>query len=151
MDRRRFLGWAGIGCVASSLPGVLVGCDNSSDPATVEPGVSSPPVASTPDGFQDVGTVAELDQGPIVVSQGLPQPVVVVRDSAVPSGVAAVNPTCTHAGCQVEWQSQEKIFACPCHGSQFQADGTVVRGPASQPLEQYEAKIEGNKVMVKPA
>lgn len=150
MDRRSFLGWAGMGCVASSLPGVLVGCSNSTD--TVESGISSPgsPAAvTTPDGFQNVGTVTELEQGPIVVTQGLPSPVMVVRDSAASNGVVAVNPTCTHAGCQVKWQSQEKRFACPCHGSQFQANGTVVQGPAREPLQQYEVMIEGDQVMVK--
>jgi glycine/D-amino acid oxidase-like deaminating enzyme/nitrite reductase/ring-hydroxylating ferredoxin subunit len=41
---------------------------------------------------------------------------------------------CTHAGCTVAWNQLEQCWDCPCHGSQFAADGTVLNGPAMEDL-----------------
>jgi Rieske Fe-S protein len=42
--------------------------------------------------------------------------------------------TCTHVGCIVHWNGFEKCWDCPCHGSQFRPDGSVINGPAVRPL-----------------
>jgi len=49
--------------------------------------------------------------------------------------VHIVNTTCTHMGCELKWNSAEKTWDCPCHGSRFSYEGDVVEGPAIHPLE----------------
>lgn len=49
--------------------------------------------------------------------------------------VHAVSAVCTHMGCIVGWNETDRTWDCPCHGSRFALDGTVLHGPAIQPLE----------------
>jgi cytochrome b6-f complex iron-sulfur subunit len=56
-------------------------------------------------------------------------PAVLIRDAM---GFTALSLVCTHLGCTVERQADG--FACPCHGSRFDLQGKVKRGPASKPL-----------------
>jgi cytochrome b6-f complex iron-sulfur subunit len=54
----------------------------------------------------------------------------VIRQAASFHVISAI---CTHLGCTVLWKDNE--FDCPCHGSRFRPDGTVISGPAPRPLE----------------
>ena len=61
-------------------------------------------------------------------------------------GVYAVSIICTHLGCIVKPTAQG--FECPCHGSAFAADGSVVRGPAPQPLAWLKVTPSGSTVII---
>ena len=69
-----------------------------------------------------------------------------VRDSV--TSVRAFNPLCTHRECVVAYHSGEHKIKCPCHGSQFDMAGKVLKGPASRPLETYSAELAGEQIIV---
>ena len=48
--------------------------------------------------------------------------------------VHAVSAVCSHMGCLVGWNENDRTWDCPCHGSRFELDGTVLHGPAIRPL-----------------
>lgn len=50
-------------------------------------------------------------------------------------GLAALSPICTHLGCTVDVSGSRLV--CPCHGSTYARDGSVLRGPAERPLRRY--------------
>ncbi|MDT4925257.1 MAG: hypothetical protein QOG01_2970 [Pseudonocardiales bacterium] len=51
----------------------------------------------------------------------------------------AVSVRCTHLGCLLRFNSAERSWDCPCHGSRFDVDGGVLEGPAVHPLERRDA------------
>jgi glycine/D-amino acid oxidase-like deaminating enzyme/nitrite reductase/ring-hydroxylating ferredoxin subunit len=48
--------------------------------------------------------------------------------------LSALSPVCTHLGCNVHWNTTEKSWDCPCHGSRFDPHGRVLNGPAVSAL-----------------
>lgn len=48
--------------------------------------------------------------------------------------IHALSPVCPHAKCIVQWNSGEKSWDCPCHGSRFNIEGAVLNGPAHKSL-----------------
>lgn len=56
--------------------------------------------------------------------------------------VEAFSAVCPHLGCVVHWNNDEKSFDCPCHGSRFSTDGTVMNGPALTDLKKIEIKAD---------
>ncbi|HZK01427.1 MAG TPA: FAD-dependent oxidoreductase [Anaerovoracaceae bacterium] len=71
----------------------------------------------------------EAGQGGIVDYKG--EKVGVFRDE---NNKLHIVPTkCSHMGCQLSWNPEEKSWDCPCHGSRFDIDGNVISGPAIKP------------------
>ncbi|MEV5839239.1 Rieske (2Fe-2S) protein [Nocardia sp. NPDC052112] len=70
--------------------------------------------------------------------------VVVTQPSA--GSYVGLSSTCTHAGCKVASVSGGTIN-CACHGSKFGLDGSVVTGPATQPLAHQAVHIEGDSIV----
>jgi Rieske Fe-S protein len=62
--------------------------------------------------------------------------------------VLAFGPQCTHLACAYHWEMSQNKFLCPCHGSEFAIDGKVLMGPAARPLDQYQTKIENNRLQI---
>ncbi|MBL8231144.1 MAG: Rieske (2Fe-2S) protein [Bryobacterales bacterium] len=62
--------------------------------------------------------------------------------------VIAFAPQCTHLGCAFRWEDRKKTFLCPCHTSNFDLEGKVLDGPAPRPLDRYEVKVEGQKLLL---
>src|SRR5687767_149852 len=72
-----------------------------------------------------------------IMSRGL-QKVAVYRD---PEGeVHEFSAVCRHLGCIVNWNSLEKSWDCPCHGSRYDALGHVTQGPANSDLEKVKSE-----------
>jgi Rieske Fe-S protein len=62
--------------------------------------------------------------------------------------IRAMSATCTHLGCQVQWDAKGKKFRCPCHGGVYAADGTVLAGPPPRPLDTVEARLDPSNTSV---
>jgi cytochrome b6-f complex iron-sulfur subunit len=138
MKRRNFISCIGLGCLGNSLIAESV---DSAQEITV--------ISSASQDWQTVGTIAELDKTGQLLNENSPIGSVLVIGTSKSENLVAVNPTCTHAGCTVEWLVEEKIFLCPCHASEFGLNGNVQMGPATKALSNYETKIEGDLVIVK--
>jgi len=71
-------------------------------------------------------------------------PALLIHDE---DGFRALSLVCTHLGCTVEQQAAG--FACPCHGSRFDANGNVTHGPAGAPLRSLRVEVNetGNVIV----
>ncbi|TMB90043.1 MAG: Rieske 2Fe-2S domain-containing protein [Chloroflexi bacterium] len=61
-----------------------------------------------------------------------------VKDTNGKPHVFAIN--CSHLGCPIAVNTTDSTFDCPCHGSRFHLDGTVLHGPATAPLSDLSWK-----------
>jgi glycine/D-amino acid oxidase-like deaminating enzyme/nitrite reductase/ring-hydroxylating ferredoxin subunit len=84
----------------------------------------------------EISSVDELKPGDgAIVRQGLSK-VAAFRDES--GKLFLRSAACTHLGCHLHWNSFERCWDCPCHGSQFAPDGTALNGPAFAPLAEIK-------------
>ena len=131
LSRREFLRWLGWGSLAVPAVTSMVGTlrflfPNVSYglPATVKIGRTE----DFPPGTQRLLTTYKL----------------VINSTE--KGMFAMSAICTHLGCTVggvEWGYQ-----CPCHGSKFDRNGLVIRGPAVKPLPWFKIAEEPDGMLV---
>ncbi|HRT04694.1 MAG TPA: Rieske (2Fe-2S) protein [Kiritimatiellia bacterium] len=120
IDRRAFLKLAGGALGALAL------------------GQALPALGVEPD-WTDVGGEADFPENqPVFLKDRL---AFVVRR---PDGLHGLSARCTHRGCTVAWS--ENAFVCPCHQARFDVAGSVLAGPARDPLPEMPAKAENGRV-----
>jgi len=93
--------------------------------------------------------LASHNAGDRVLAQGLkgdPTYLVVNEDKTLEN--YGINAVCTHLGCVVPWNASEDKFMCPCHGSQYNSEGKVVRGPAPLSLALAHATVNDSDEVV---
>ncbi|MDQ3871365.1 MAG: universal stress protein [Chloroflexota bacterium] len=83
-------------------------------------------------------TSADLAHGEGAVIKVEGESVAVYKDES--GAVLMLSPRCTHMGCTVGWNSFDRTWDCPCHGSRYDARGEVIRGPATRELARVDDK-----------
>ena len=86
-------------------------------------------------GVMEVATKKELDDKILVFRR--------------PDGsLSALTMTCTHLGCDVDYDVKEDVIVCPCHGSRYDTFGRNLQGPADQPLTHFPVRIKDEYIIV---
>ena len=134
LSRRTLLGALGGGATAT----VLAGCGGGADGAS-----GSSDAAPSPTKGAGLVATADVPVGSGVILKD--QKIVVTQPQK--GTFRAFTAVCTHQGCTVGTVSGDQI-ECPCHGSVFSAeDGSVVNGPAQDPLAEVKVAVKGNEVV----
>ena len=167
-NRRQFLQYMVTGTAGSVAIGLLFPTAGQSEKVDLEKLCSSFPYNSQCENYLP-GVRAEDSEGkPIEVSaflpnakagipilvKGLPKVAYLVINEGPKIAEYGINPVCTHLGCTVEWKGERSRFECPCHGSHFDAQGRVIKGPAKRSLPLVTVVVKQNQIRLverKPA
>ena len=82
-----------------------------------------------------------------LLPEGMVDPIYVLARGTGDFG--ALSPICTHRGCTVNVQGDRLV--CPCHGSTYDRDGRVLKGPAQRALARYPVTRSGNDLVIEVA
>jgi cytochrome b6-f complex iron-sulfur subunit len=93
--------------------------------------------------------LAQHSVGDRVLAQGFKgDPTYLIVDGENAIRDYGLNAVCTHLGCVVPWNASADKFICPCHGSQYNNEGKVVRGPAPLSLALAHTSVENDAVVL---
>jgi nitrite reductase/ring-hydroxylating ferredoxin subunit/uncharacterized membrane protein len=110
-------------------------------------GVNQNAFQTIPGTWQTLLKEEELEEGKLLPARVGDVDVLVVRHGA---DVHAMLDRCNHLGCQLsDGELRDDGIVCPCHGSTFALDGTVVRGPATADQPTLEVRVEDGKVQAR--
>ncbi len=148
MGRRQFMNFLAFGAVTGTALGALYPVIKYFIPPS-SGGAGGGAVAKDSLGKDVLASefLANHSAGDRVLAQGLkgdPTYIVVDGDSNIAG--YGINAVCTHLGCVVPWNGSKNRFICPCHGSQYDKTGKVVRGPAPLSLALVHADVADDKV-----
>ncbi|MEO5928861.1 MAG: Rieske 2Fe-2S domain-containing protein [Candidatus Kapaibacterium sp.] len=113
----------------------------------------SVPTLSRKEGMLSGLYTLTLDQYPVLKDVGGSVKLVVAGKEirvtrASTTKITALSPICSHQGCTIgDFNASLMRFECPCHGSRYDADGKVLRGPAPLPLKSYTLTFDGSNVI----
>jgi Rieske Fe-S protein len=69
------------------------------------------------------------------------QPVIINKK---PDGIEIFSARCTHLGCMINHIKNDRLV-CPCHGSEYLSDGSVIKGPSKEPLRKLNYTFDREK------
>jgi Rieske Fe-S protein len=123
--------------------GALAACGSGSDTkaGSSSEAATTPPSASTAKAGAAIAKISDVPVGSGVIVDDV---VVTQPTAGVFKGFSS---TCTHKGCAVNTIADGTID-CPCHGSKFNLDGTVAKGPATKPLEAKAVTVQGDSIVL---
>ena len=96
--------------------------------------------------YQVDAVLAAANAGDRLRASGLDDDAYLVIESGPGIAAYGLSAVCTHFGCIVDWDADAQAFACPCHGSRFDANGDVLAGPASRPLALITVAVRDNRI-----
>ena len=73
-------------------------------------------------------------------------PALVVRTAA--GDLKAFNATCTHLACTVQYRTDLEHIWCACHNGHYDLNGKNIAGPPPRPLTEYDAKVQGDEIVI---
>lgn len=152
LSRRQLLNFLAGGAIAATVGPTLYVVEKFFIPPGEETGVGGAMIAKdilgNPIPVSQI--LAEVPGSRALVAGlgGEPTYLIVKEDHTLDS--VGILDNCTHLGCTFPWNPNDQQFQCPCHGSRYAPDGSVVRGPAPLPLKIFHVDVIDNSILISP-
>lgn len=137
--RREFLQWCGLAAASAiGSPVLFAGCAGQLTTYRTEVRNNRIQIPR-----QEAAVLEQPDGLLLVQARGVTGPIFLRN---VDGDIIALSSICTHRGCEV--RALPDLYQCPCHGSEYDIDGEVLAGPASQALRRFEVKQLSGSLMI---